>query len=211
MLQEQQRNSGTGAKLTIGVCVISYRDVLCESGGVACRCCRTHDDGTHDYPPVGNFQTSNYVGPLDPLEKDKLIHIDRDDQRFGCGMAVRLETEDPMLHRKNDARELLKIGDVVRGPYTAADLDAVVVPLQQSFLIEVQRLLRTVGRDIRGKADLQTTPRFACFLPRLDFFGFNAGSGKEKRSIHIRPHRASSEVCELQIAPGGLESMSFER
>src|SRR5258708_33037032 len=150
MLQEQQRNSGTGAKLTIGVCVISYRDVLCESGGVACRCCRTHDDGTHDYPPVGNFQTSSYVGPLDPLDKDKLIHIDRDDQRFGCGMAVRLETEDPMLHRKNDARELLKIGEVVRGPYTAHYLVAVIVHLLQSFRIAVTLLVVTLVRELHG-------------------------------------------------------------
>jgi hypothetical protein len=140
-----------------------------------------------------------------------VIHVDRDDQWFGRGMAVRLETEDPMLHRKDDSKQLLKVGDVVCGSYAAADLDVVVVPLQQSFVIEVQRLLSTVGRDIRGKADLQTTPRFACFLPGLDFFGINAGSGKEKRSIHIRPHRASREVCELQIAPGGLESVSLER
>lgn len=55
--------------------------------------------------------------------------------------------------------------DIVCGPYTAADLDVVVVPLQQSFLIKVQCLLCTVRRDIRGKADLQTTPRFSCFFP----------------------------------------------
>src|SRR6266404_2741650 len=146
-----------------------------------------------------------------PLGKDKLIHVNRDDQRFGCGMAVRLETEDPMLRRKDDARELLKIGDVVCGPYIAADLDVVVVPLQQSLLIEVQCLLFTVGGDIRGETDLQTTPGFAGFLPGLEFFGFNVRSGKEKRSIHICPHRASGEVCELQIAPGGLESVSPER
>lgn len=126
-------------------------------------------------------------------------------------MAVRLTRIDFPLRRKDDARELLEIGDVVCGPCTPADLDIVVVPLQQSLLIEVQCLLCTVGRDIRGKADLQTTPRFACFLPRLDFFGFNAGSGKEKRSIQIGPHRASSEVCELQIGPRGLESVSLER
>ena len=96
-------------------------------------------------------------------------------------------------------------------PCTAADLDVIVVPLQKSLLIEVQCLLCTVGRDIRGKADLQTTPRFACFMPRLDLFGFNAGSGKEKRSIQIRPHRASGEVCELQIAPPGFERVSLER
>jgi hypothetical protein len=99
----------------------------------------------------------------------------------------------------------------VRGRRAAADLDVVVVPLQQSLLIEVQCLLSAVSRDIRGKADFQTTPRFACFLPRLDFFGFNSGSDKEKRSIQIRPYRASSEVCELQIAPGSLESVSPER
>ena len=126
-------------------------------------------------------------------------------------MAVRLETEDSMLRRKDDARELFEIGDVVCGPYAAADLDVVVVPLQQFLLIEVQRLLCTVGRDIRREADFQTTPRFACFLPGLDFFGFNARSGKEKWRIHIRPHRASSEVRELQIVPRGLESMSPER
>jgi hypothetical protein len=126
-------------------------------------------------------------------------------------MCVRLAREDPVLRRKDDAKELLEIGDVVCGRCTAADLNVVVVPLQQSLVIEVKRLLRTVGRYIRGEADFQTTPRFACFLPGLDFFGFNAGSGKEKWSIHIRPHRASSEVCELQIAPGGLESVSPER
>ena len=52
-------------------------------------------------------------------------------------MAVRLETEDPMLRRKDDAREPLNIGDVVGRRYVAADLDVVVVPLQQSFLIEI--------------------------------------------------------------------------
>ena len=96
-------------------------------------------------------------------------------------------------------------------PCAAADLDVVVVPLQQSLLIEVQSLLCAVGRDICGEANFQTPPCFACFLPRLDFFGINAGPGKEKRSIQIRPHRASSEVCELQIAPGGIESVSLER
>ena len=45
---------------------------------------------------------------------------------FVCGMAVRLETEDPMFRRKDDARELLKIGDIVCGPYTADDLNVVV-------------------------------------------------------------------------------------
>src|SRR5207248_6209645 len=113
----------------------------------------------------------SYVGPLDPLTEDKLIQVDGDEQRFGRGMAVRLAREDPPLRRKDDARELFEIGDVVCGPCTAADLDVVVMPRQQSLLIEVQCLLCTVGRDIRGKADLQTTPRFACFSPRLGFFG----------------------------------------
>lgn len=147
----------------------------------------------------------------DPLEKDEVIHVDRDDQRFGCGMAVRLETEDPVPLRKGDASEFREIGDVVCGCYIAAYLDAAVVPLPQSFLIEVQRLLCAVGCDIRGKADFQTAPGFARFSPGLEFFRLNAGSGKEKRSIQIRPHRASHEVGELQISPGGLESMSFER
>src|SRR5258705_12534073 len=123
-------------------------------------------------------------------------------------MTVRLAREDPPLCRKDNAGELLEVGDVVCSRCTAADLDVVVMPLQQSLLIEVQCLLCTVGRDIRGKADFQTAPRFTFFLPGLDFFRFNAGSGKEKGSIQIRPHRASNEVCELQISPGGLESMS---
>ncbi len=126
-------------------------------------------------------------------------------------MAVRLKTEDPMLCRKDDARELLDIGDVVCRPYVAADFHVVVVPLQQSLLIEVQRLLFAVSRDLRGKVHFETTPRFAGFLPRRDFFGLNARAGKEKRSVHIRPHRASHEVCELQIGPRGLESVPLER
>jgi hypothetical protein len=99
----------------------------------------------------------------------------------------------------------------VRPPYAAPALDVVVVPLQQSFLIEIWCLLCAVGRDIRGEGDSQTTPRFACFSPGVEFFRFNAWSGKEKRSIHIRLRGTSSEVGELQISPGGLESMSLER
>src|SRR5437899_12246524 len=144
--------------------------------------------------PVGNFKRAAMFGPLDPLPEDKLIQVDGDDQRFGRGLAVRLAWEDSPLRRKDDARELPQIGDVVCGRCTAADLDVVVVPLQQSLLIKVQSLLFTMSRDIGGKADFQTTPRFACFLPRLGFFRFNARSGKEKRSTQIRPHRASSEV-----------------
>src|SRR5260370_42308633 len=98
-------------------------------------------------------------------------------------MAVRLARVDPPLCRKDDARELLEIGDVVCGRCIAADLDVVVVPLQQSLLVEVECLLRAMGPDIRGKAHFQTTPRFTCFLPGLEFFGFNAGSDKEKRSV----------------------------
>src|SRR6204780_1104412 len=145
------------------------------------------------------------------LEKDELINVDRHDQRFGRGMAVRLETEDPMLGRKDDAREPLNVGDVVGRRYVAADLDVVVVSLQESLLIEVQCLLCTVGRDILWKADFHAAPGLPSFFPRLDFFGFNTGSSKEKRSTQIRPHRASHELCELQIVPGGLESVSFER
>jgi len=54
----------------------------------------------------------------------------------------------------------------VSGWCTAADFDVVIVSLQQSLLIKVQCLLGTVGRDVRGKTDLQTTPRFA--LPVSD-------------------------------------------
>src|SRR5258708_2368265 len=158
--------------------------------------------------PGGNFQTSSYVGPLDPLAEDKLIQVDGDEQGFGQGMAVRLAREYPPLRRKDDARELFEIGDVVRGRRAAADLDVVVVPPQQSLLIEVQCLLCAVGRDVGGEADFQTTPRLACLLPGLEFFGFNVGSGKQKWNIQIRPHLASRQGCELQIPPSGLERVS---
>ena len=106
-----------------------------------------------------------------------MIYVDRNDQRLWCSMAVRLETEDPMLRRKDNARDLLDIGDVVYGSYPSAYLDVVVVSPQHSFLIEVKCLLGAVGRDIHWKTDLQTTPRFTFFLPRLEFFRFNARSG----------------------------------
>jgi hypothetical protein len=84
-------------------------------------------------------------------------------------------------------------------PENSLRSDVVVVPLQQSLPIEIQCLLGTVGRDIRGKADFQTTPRFACFLPGLEFFRFNTGSGKEKRRIHIscKLLHGVSKVCPL--------------
>jgi len=79
-------------------------------------------------------------------------------------MAVRLAREDSPLRRKDYARELLEIGDVVCGRCTAADLDVVVVPLQQSLLIEVQCLLSTVSRDIRGEADSKDDATFRLLL-----------------------------------------------
>src|SRR6266403_2123553 len=112
-------------------------------------------------------------------------------------MTVRLETEDPMLRRKDNARDLLDIGDVVCGSYPSAYLDVVVVSPQQSFLIEVKCLFCAVGCNIHWKMDLQTTPRFFRFLPWLEFFRLDARSGQEKRSIQIRPHGASDEVCKL--------------
>src|SRR5690348_18458488 len=78
-------------------------------------------------------------------------------------MVVRLETKDPMLRRKDNARNFLDIGDVVGCTYVTADLDVVIVPLQQSLLIEVQCLLCTVRCDIGWESDLQATPRFASF------------------------------------------------
>jgi hypothetical protein len=71
------------------------------------------------------------------LAEDKLIQIDGYDQGFGRGTAVRLSREDSPLRRKDDAGELLEMGDVVGGRCAAADLDIVVMPLQQSPLIEV--------------------------------------------------------------------------
>ena len=111
------------------------------------------DNGRTNEAESSAFDRDERVTAI-PLEKDKPIHIDRNDHRFGRGMAIRLETENPVLHRKNDAKELLEIGDVC-GADAAADLDMVVVPLQQSLLIEAQ-CLGTVGRDIRGEPDLQT-------------------------------------------------------
>src|SRR6266404_2242440 len=150
-------------------------------------------------------------GPLNLSAKNKLIQVDRNDQWFGCGTAVWLTRENPSLSRKDDAGELFEIGDVMCGRRTAADLDVVIVSLQQSLLIEVQCLFCAVGRDIRGEVNFQTTPRFACFLPRLDFFGFHVGSREKERSIQIRPHRASGKIGELQIAPRCFESVSLER
>jgi hypothetical protein len=48
---------------------------------------------------------------------------------------------------KNDAKELLEIGDVVCGADAAADLDVVIVPLQQSLLTEAQ-CRGTVGQRL---------------------------------------------------------------
>jgi hypothetical protein len=64
-----------------------------------------------------------WLRPYAALKEDNLIYVDGDHQLFECGMPVRLKTEDPMRRWKDDAKELLKIGDVVCGPYTAADLD----------------------------------------------------------------------------------------
>ena len=55
MLQKQQWKSGARAELTIGVLVISCRDELRRSGGVACRGRRTDYDRTHNYPPGRTF------------------------------------------------------------------------------------------------------------------------------------------------------------
>jgi hypothetical protein len=57
----------------------------------------------------------------DPSTEDKLIKVDRDHERFWVGAAVRLARKDPPLGRKDNARELLEIGDIVCDRCTAAD------------------------------------------------------------------------------------------
>src|SRR5260370_737074 len=154
------------------------------------------------------------VGTL-PLERPMPAFwkrmTDRPNARGSVTAGAPLSSEYPPRGRKDDAGELLEIGDIVCGRCAAADLDVVVVPLQQSLPIEVQCLLCAVGRDFRGKADLQATPRFTRVSPRLEFFGFNAGSDQEKRSIQIRPHGAPVALCELPVTPGSFESVSLER
>ena len=78
------------------------------------------------YQPIEDY------GPLDPLAEHELIQIDGNDQGLGRGMPVRLAWEDSPLRRKDDAGELPEIGDVVCGGCATADLDVIVVPLQQS-------------------------------------------------------------------------------
>ena len=142
-----------------------------------------------------------------------MIQVDGDNQRFGQGMAVRLAREDHPLRRKDDTRELLEVGDAVCGACTAADLHVVVVPLQQALPIEGQCLLFTVGRDIRGEADLETTPRLACFLPRLEFFGFTTRSNKAVAQGFDCGQLFMPGICVLSSAfhLGGTTDVSLPR
>ncbi len=85
-------------------------------------------------------------------------------------MSVRLSAEDSPFRREEDAGKLLVIVDVVCSSCGAIDFDIVVVPPQQSLPVEVESLFCAMRRDICGETNLQTTPRFACLLPRLHFF-----------------------------------------
>src|ERR1700691_2756403 len=130
MLQEQQRGACAWAEPPIGVAIVSRGDGLRRGGRGARGLSRIHD-----YSPF-------------PLAEDDVVQIDGDDQGGRCRMAVRLEAEDLVLCRKDNARDFLNVRDVVYGSYSSAYFDMVVVALQQSLVIEVKRLLCTMGRDI---------------------------------------------------------------
>src|SRR5258707_898229 len=60
------------------------------------------------------------------------------------------------------------------------------------------------------KRDFQAAPRLTVFLPRFKFFRLDVGQRKEKRRIHVGPHRIPCEVRQLQSVPGRLERVISE-
>jgi hypothetical protein len=97
------------------------------------------------------------------------------------------------------------------GGRSPGDIDVVVVPLEETSSIEIERLLCRVSRNACGERDFQAPPGLSAFLPRLDFFCLHTAQGKEKRRIQIGPHRVSGEVRQLQAVPPGVEHVSLER
>jgi hypothetical protein len=125
-------------------------------------------------------------------------------------MAVGLETQDSVPHRKDDAKELSEIGGIVCGPNTTADLDVVVVPLQQSFPIEVQGLLCTVRRDPPGSG-LSDDATFHPILARALFLPIQRRVSLGKTEYSCTSTSRIQRSRRAAIAPTGLESVSLER
>jgi hypothetical protein len=94
---------------------------------------------------VAKKQKPAVVDPtcLESFDKKNMQVISRHPRGQWIRPAVRARNGHPIgeerssFRRKDDARELLMTGDIVCGRRTTADLDVVIVPLQQSWLIEV--------------------------------------------------------------------------
>src|SRR5688572_6260109 len=100
----------------------------------------------------------------------------------------------------------------MRSGRSSRHVDLVVVPLEQALLIEVERLLGRMRRDVFRKGDFQAAPRLTVFLPRrCEFFRRHARQCKEKRRIHVGPHGIAGEVRELQAVPWSVELVTLKR
>src|SRR5258708_37901185 len=100
---------------------------------------------------------------------------------------------------------------MMRSGSSSGNVDVVVVPLEKALFVKIEGLLGGVSGDTCRERHLKTAPGFAVLLPRLNFFGFDTGKGKEKWRIQIGPHRVSSEVRQLQAVPRRFQNVPLER
>jgi hypothetical protein len=76
--------------------------------------------------------------------------VDRDAQTFAVREVIRLTRMYAATCGKHNAIEVPMIGGVLRGRYSLGNIDVVVKTAQQSLVVEIERLHRTVHREVEG-------------------------------------------------------------
>ena len=92
----------------------------------------------------------------------------------------------------------------------AGNLHIVVVALQQTVSIDIERLYGAVGRDLLRESHLQALPGLAVFAPVRQLFTYNTGSRQQEWHVEVGPHSNTGEVGKLRLRPRRLERVADE-
>ena len=135
-------------------------------------------------------------------------NVDRYDEQLTIGASVGLAREYPMYRWKFEAGHVDIGVDIVGGRRPSRDLDIVIVALHVPKLVDIQRLLGTVGGDTAGKGDTEPSPALAVLLPGRQFFTLHARPCEQEGYVQVGPHRAADKVGKLQFRPRRFQHMT---
>jgi hypothetical protein len=111
-----------------------------------------------------------------PAELD-VTQIDRHDHRVEDGCSIRTAPQNDSPGWDENPREVFVVVHEMCGWGSTQHLGVIIVPLEKTRRVEIERLNSAVGRNAGREGHSQSPPCLALLLPRLDFFRFDTFHG----------------------------------